>query len=94
MCVKVTLPIYLLCIELERLENKIVFSVFYPFSAILESHHYCPGFEFDDEYYEIQYDDSDMLQVLKFPIRSRMGDEGQVLTEKEIKELLTHLKNI
>lgn len=94
--VGVTLPIYLLCRELERLEDsdEIIFSVFYPFSATLESHHYCSGWEFELEYYEIRYDDFDILQVIKFPFRGHMGDTGQVLTEEQITELVERLKEI
>ena len=94
--VGVTLPIYLLCKELERLEDsdKIIFSVFYSFSAILESHHFCPGFEFGLEYYEIQYDDFDVLQVIKFPFRGYMNDKGQVLVEEQVIDLVERLKEI
>ena len=94
--VGVTLPIYLLCRELERLEDseKIIFSVFYSFSATLESRHYCSGWEFELEYYEIQYDDFDVLQVIKFPFRCYIGETGEVLTEEQVIELVERLKEI
>ena len=91
--VGVTKPIYELCRVLEDNEGKLNFSVFYSFTEILESHHYCPGWEFDLQYYEIHYDDFDRLQVLMFPFRGHMGDEGQVLTEEQVIELAENIKN-
>lgn len=67
--VGVTKPIYELCKVLEEFEEDIIFSVFYPFSRILESHLFCPGFYFDGVYYEIQYDDENVLRVVDFGVR-------------------------
>ena len=70
-----------------------IFSVFNSFAEILESHNYCPGWTFELQYYEIQYDEFDRLQVLMFPFRGCMGDEGHVLTEEQIIELTENMKN-
>ena len=85
--VGVTRQIYDLCKALEKRELTLDFSVFYSFAEILESHHFCPGFEFDNQYYEIQYDEFDNLQVLEFPFRGNMDDEGSVLNSQEIDKL-------
>ena len=92
--VGVTKSIYDLCKVLEKFEDDecINFIVFYTFSEILESPHYCPGWEFELQYYEIQYDKFDRLQVLQFPFKGNMGDEGHVLTEEQIIELTKNLK--
>ena len=65
----VTKPIYELVKALEELEDKIDFTVFYSFAEILESHHFCPAWSYDEIYYEIQYDNEDVLQVIDFGIR-------------------------
>lgn len=91
--VGVTKPIYELCRVLEKRELTLDFSCFYSFAEILESHHYCPGWDFDLQYYEIQYDEFDNLQVLQFPFRGHMDDEGHVLTEEQIIELTENMRN-
>lgn len=90
--VGVTKEIYLLCRELERLENSLTFSVFYSFAEILESHHYCPGFYWDDVYYEVQYDDSDNLRVLNFGERG-WREEGLIMENEDIINLTNNLRN-
>jgi len=80
--------VYDLIKVLEELENEIEFTVFYSFSRILESHHFCPAWDFEGVYYEIQYDNEDCLQVLDFG-RKGHKEVGDVLTEKEIQELTT-----
>jgi len=94
--VGVTLPIYLLCRELERLEDSeyLNFSVFYPFSAILESHHYCPGFEVEGVYYEVQYNSNDELILLEFNKNALLGDLGHPLSNEDVMELVERLKEI
>ena len=91
--VGVTLPIYLLCRELERLEDKeqLNFSAFYSFAEILTSHHYTPGFDFQGMCHEIQYDYFDHLKLLIFPFHN---SEGTVLKDEEILELIKELKTI
>jgi hypothetical protein len=91
--VTVTKEIYLLVRELERLEEVLDFTVFYSFSRILESHNFCPAFDFEGEYYEIQYDNSDELHVLNFGARG-YKEEGDILTKKEIEELTENLKKL
>ena len=94
--VGVTLPIYLLCKELERLEDSehLNFSVLYSFSAILESHHFCPGFEFEGVYYEVQYSSSDELVLLEFSKNALLGDLGHSLSDGDVMELVERLKEI
>lgn len=87
----VTKSVYRLCRVLEELEDYLEFSVFYSFAEILESRHYCPGFTYGEYYYEIQYDDSDNLHVLRWSAKSKNDAEGYVLTEKETEELITDL---
>jgi hypothetical protein len=91
--VGVTLPIYLLCRELERLEDseQLEFSIFYSFAEILTSPHYTPGFDFKDMYYEIQYDYFDHLKLLIFPFNN---SGGTVLKDEEILKLVKELKTI
>ena len=91
--VGVTRQIYDLCKAIEKKELTLDFSVFYSFAEILESNHFCPGFEFNNQYYEIQYDEFDNLQVLEFPFRGNMGDEGSVLNNQEIEKLTKKLLN-
>ena len=85
----VSKEIYLLYLELERLEDKLTFSVFYSFAESLGSHHFMPGFDFENYYYEIQTDGDNNMQVLKFYGRV---NEGVVLDSKEILELIEELK--
>lgn len=89
--VKVSKETYLLCRELERLEDDLIFTVFYSFAEILESHHRCPAFTFRDVYYEVQYDEDNYLRVLDFGVRE-WKEEGDVLTEKEIEELTKQIQ--
>lgn len=89
--VGVTKSVYRLCRVLEELKDHLEFSVFYSFAEILESHHYCPGFTYRGYYYEVQYNDSDNLHVLKWNAKSKNNAEGYVLTEKEIEELIIDL---
>ena len=91
--VGVTKQIHDLCKALEKRELTLDFSAFYSFAEILESRHFCPGFEFDNQYYEIQYDEFDTLQVLEFPFRGHMDDEGSVLNSHEIEMLTKKLLN-
>lgn len=72
---------------LEKMEDEIVFTVFYPFSRFLESHHFTPAWDFDAYYYEIQYDDSDELQVLRWHPRANDDSPGYILNEQEITQL-------
>lgn len=64
----VTKPIYELVKALEKLEDKIDFTVFYSFAEILESHHFCPAWSYDEIYYEIQYDNEDVILKMGFGI--------------------------
>jgi len=82
----VTKPIYELVKVLEGLEDKIEFTVFYSFAEILESHHFCPAWSYDEIYYEIQYDNEDVLQVIDFGVRGHR-EEGDVLTVDEVIKL-------
>lgn len=75
--------VYDLVRVLEELENELEFTAFYPFSRILESHHFCPAWDFEGVYYEIQYDNEDCLQVLDFGIRGHR-EIGNVLNEKDV----------
>ena len=88
--VKVDKETYLLCRELERLEDVLNFTVFYPFAEILESHHKCPAFTFKNVYYEVQYDNENCLRVVDFGVRE-WKDEGDILTTKEIESLKIEL---
>lgn len=90
--VGVTTEIYLLCRELERLEKSLTFSVFYSFAEILESRHYCPGFYWDDVYYEVQYNNSDNLRVLNFGERE-WREEGLIMEKEDIINLTNNLRN-
>ncbi len=90
--VGVSKTMYLLCRELERLEDELNFTVFYPFAEILDSHHFCPAFDFEGVYYEVQYSDKDYLQLLDFGRRGHK-EIGDILTEKEILELIEKLKS-
>lgn len=89
--VGVSKTMYLLCRELERLEDKLNFTVFYSFAEILESPHFCPAFDFENSYYEVQYDTDDSLQLLEFPY---MSDEGWVVEEKDILKLIENLNKL
>lgn len=91
--VKVSKEIYLLCRELERLEDELEFSVFYSFAEILTSHNFCPGFTFDNVYYEIQYDNEDCLRVLDFGVRE-WKEEGDILTAEGIESLTIELSRL
>jgi hypothetical protein len=70
-----------------------IFSVFNSFFAeILESHHYCPGFYFEQVYYEIQYDDNNYLRVVDFGVKG-CKEIGDILTEEQIIELTENMRN-
>jgi hypothetical protein len=94
---KVTLTkgIYELYLELERLEEVLVFSVFYSLSRAFESHHFVPGFHLDGEYYEVyQNSDDDELILLRFGNDARIGAQGYDVTEKEVLEIVERLKEL
>jgi hypothetical protein len=92
--IKLTKGIYELYQELERLEDVLDFSVFYPLSRAFESRHFLPGFHVNKGYFEIHEDDSDELVVLRFGYNARLGDEGFELTNKEVEELVEQLKEV
>jgi hypothetical protein len=92
--VGISKTMYLLCKELERLEDNLVFSVFYSFAEILDSYHFCPAFEFEQSYYEVQFDGDNNLKLLEFPFRGHMGDEGWEVEEKDILKLIKSLNKI
>ncbi len=73
---------------LEQLEDHLNFSVFYTLPEILESYTFCPGWNFDGYYYEIQHDNFNCLQVLRWPIENSREIEGYVLNEEEIRQLI------
>jgi len=83
--------IYALYQQLERLEDVLNFTVFYSFAESLQSHHFCPGFEFEGGYYEIQKKDNDELNLLLF-----FGQEGRgyVRDSKEIEGLVERLNKV
>lgn len=91
--VGVSLQIYDLIKVLEESEDKVDFTVFYSFAEILESHNFCPAWDFEGAYYEIQYDDEDNLQVLDFGYKGNM-EIGKILTEKEIVCLTSDIKKL
>lgn len=72
---------------LEQLERYLVFTVFYNYEKFSASNSFCPAFDFEGYYYEIQYDNSLELQVLRWYSDSHNDSEGYVLTETEIEEL-------
>ncbi len=90
---KVSKELYLLCRELERLEDSLDFTVFYSFAEILSSQHFCPAFTFVDVYYELQYDYSNKLRVLNFGERG-WRKEGLEMDDKEIESLIFELKSL
>lgn len=78
--------------ELERLEHTLVFTVFYSFAEFMESDNgFCPAFEVDAHYYEIQKDREDNLVVLRWYGKQ---EEGDILSLQEIENLIQELKNI
>lgn len=89
--VGVTKPIYELCKVLEEFEEEINFTVFYPFSRILESYHFCPAFTFNVVYYEVQYDEYDNLKLVDFGVNGRkeIGDE---MTDAYIESLTRNIR--
>ena len=89
--VGVTKPVYELCRVLEEFENEIEFSVSYSFAEILESHHFCPGFTFNDIYYEIQYDNKNCLRVLDFGVKG-YKEEGDEMTDNYIVDLTENIR--
>ncbi len=76
---------------LEQMGDELEFTVFYSFAEFLESHHYTPAWDFDGYYYEIQYDNSNELQVLRWYYKAPNDSEGTVLNEKEITKLTRDL---
>jgi hypothetical protein len=94
---KVTLTkgIFELYQQLERLEEVLVFSVFYPLSRAFDYHGFLPGFHLDGEYYEIhQNSDDDELILLRFGNDARIGAQGYDVTEKEVLEIVERLKEL
>ncbi len=76
---------------LEQMENDLDFTVFYTWEEMQKSHHFCPAWDFDNYYYEIQYDNSDELQVLEFHQRDYFNEEGRILSEEEITQMTRDL---
>ena len=83
--------IHTLVKTLEQLENDLDFTVYYTYDEFLESHHFCPAFDFEGYYYEIQYDNSDQLQVLRWIPKVGNDEAGYILSENEIEELIKDL---
>ena len=79
---------------LEQLETDLDFTVFYTWKKIISSTSFCPAFDFEGYYYEIQYDYEDQLQVLRWLPIADDTEEGRLLTEKEIEELISELKEV
>lgn len=76
---------------LEQLERYLTFTVFYDYEYFCRSNIFCPAFDFEGYYYEIQYDNSNELQVLRWYSDSHNDSEGYILEEDEIKELSNDL---
>lgn len=91
--IKITKPVYDLYQQLERLEDVLEFSVFYPFSRAFESHHFLPGFTFDGSYYEIQDDSEEVLNVVQFHTNSLLGAMGYKMYDEDIFDLIENLKS-
>lgn len=89
--VKLTRNLFELYKELERLEEVLDFSVYYSLEDAFHSHHFLPGFYFEQEYFEIQEDDNEELNVLNFGFYGCI-DEGIELSDKEVGELVSKLK--
>lgn len=91
--VGITKPIYELCKVLEENEDSefLIFSALYSFADILQSPHFCPGFYFEKVYYEIQYDDKNVLRIVDFGV-DECKEVGDVLTEEQIIELTESIR--
>lgn len=89
--ITLTKEIYELYQELERLEDKLYFSVSYPLSRAFDSHHFLPGFYVEDVYYEIHEDNSE-LKVISFNPNAILGDLGHELNTDDIQYLVSKLK--
>ncbi len=76
---------------LEQMEDDLEFTCFYTWEEIQKSHHFCPAWDFDGYYYEIQYDNLDELQVLRWRPRAPSNTEGDVLSNEEVEELIKDL---
>jgi len=83
--------IHTLVKTLEQLEDYLVFTVSYTYEEFLSSHHFCPAFDFQGYYYEIQYDNSNDLRVLRWIPRTGNNVDGDILNEKEIEDLIKNL---
>ena len=92
--ITITKLIYELYKELERLEDILDFSVFYPLEHAFESHHFLPGFHVNRVYYEIHEDDKNELIVLQFGSNALLGDEGYEVEGKYLEELVKTLKSM
>ena len=92
--ITLTKEIYELYRELERLEDKLYFSVSYPLSRAFDSHHFLPGFYVEDRYYEIHNNDDNELKVLSFNPNARLGDEGYEISDEYLKQLVETLKKL
>jgi hypothetical protein len=91
--ITLTLPIYLLYKELERLRNTLDFTVFFVLEQTFEAPHiFTPAFDFEEEYFEIQENSVGVLKVLSFGFRAykEIGDE---LSDEDVMELVNKLKN-
>lgn len=91
--ITLTKEIYKLYRELERLEDKLYFSVSYPLSRAFDSHHFLPCFYVEDGYYEIHEDNSE-LKVISFNPNAILGDLGHELSDEYLKQLVETLKKL
>ena len=78
---------------LDQLENTLVFTVFYDYQKFSSFNYFCPAFDFENYYYEIQYDNLNELQVLSW-YNSGIEQKGYVLSENEIEDLISELKEV
>lgn len=92
--ITLTKEVYKLYQELERLEDKLYFSAFYPLERAFESHHFLPGFYVEDKYYEIHENDNNELIVLQFGHNAMLDDLGYELNTDDIQYLVSVLKEI
>lgn len=76
---------------LEELEDYLDFTVFYTLEQCLSSRNFCPAFDFEGYYYEIQYDDDNELRVLRWVPKAGNDEAGAILSEKDAEELIYNL---
>lgn len=80
--------------ELERLENVLDFSSYHTLKEGLDNPHKTPDFTYKNIYHQIDYSHDDIFEIYYWLETDDDFDDGRLMEEYELQELLYELKNL